>query len=398
MRRTGSGHLGCFGLIVLCLPLALAAAEAPPPGPTPAPAPAPVSAPVPAPVPAAPSGENTYVVKKGDTLWGIAKDLLKDPSLWRRIWEVNPFISDPDRIFPGDTLALPVPESGRQPVPPPAVAAAPKPEPPKETPKEEEAKAPPPAPPAPEPSPAAEPAPRPPVPPASQQAIACSPVLMEETAAITAGIGSILKSEEDRLLLSQEDRVVVGLDGTNIPKVGDTLAIIRVGSRVIHPRTRQSPGRILYTLGVLGVTDVRDRTVQARISYGCEAIGLGDRVVPFVLAPFPEDKIARPATRQVEGTIVDSARGMQMTAIQTLVFLDVGMSQGIGPGDVFAIYRPSPPAINPATGKELPVAPDRLGEAVVIRVTERTATAVITASSKESQAGDRVVLSRQVQP
>ena len=375
MRRTGSGHLGCLGLIVLCLPLALAAVEAPPPAPV-------------------PGGESTYVVKKGDTLSGIAKDVLKDPSLWRRIWEQNPFITDPNRIFPGDTLALP----GMQPAPPPPVAVAPKAEPPKEAPKEEEAKAAPPAPPAPAPSPAAELPAVSPVPPASQRAIACSPVLMEETAAITAGIGSIVKSEEDRLLLSQEDRVVVGLDGAKIPKVGDTLAVIRVGSRVIHPRTRKSLGRILFTLGLLEVTDVRDRTVRTRVSYGCEPISLGDRVVPFTLAPFPEDKIARPAARQVEGTIADSARHVQHIAIPHLVFLDVGVSQGIGPGDVFAIYRPSPPAVNPATGMEIPIAPDRLGEAVVIRVTERTATAVISVSSKESQPGDRVVLSQQIQP
>ncbi|MBI2116045.1 MAG: LysM peptidoglycan-binding domain-containing protein [candidate division NC10 bacterium] len=379
MRRTGSGHLGCLGLIVLCLPLALEAAEAPSPAPGPASVPA-------------PGGENTYVVKRGDTLSGIAKDALKDASLWRRVWELNPFITDPNRIFPGDTLALP----GKPPAPP--VAAAPKAEPAKEAPKEEAAKAAPPAPPAPEPSPAAELPPVVPAPPSSRRAIACSPVLMGETAAISAGIGSIVKSDEDRLLLSQEDRVVVGLDGENIPKVGDTLAIIRVGSRLIHPRSRQSLGRILYTLGVMEVTDVRDRTVQARISYGCEPISHGDRVVPFALAPFPEDKIARPATRQVEGTIADSARRVEHIALQHLVFLDVGSDQGIRPGDVFAIYRPSPPAVIPATGKEIGIAPERLGEAVVIRVTERTATAVITASSKESQPGDRVVLSRQIQP
>jgi len=35
---------------------------------------------------------------------------------------------------------------------------------------------------------------------------------------------------------------------------------------------------------------------------------------------------------------------------------------------------------------------------VVIRVTNTTATAVISASAKEVRAGDRVVLSRQIQP
>jgi hypothetical protein len=80
-----------------------------------------------------------------------------------------------------------------------------------------------------------------------------------------------------------------------------------------------------------------------------------------------------------------------------MVYLDVGTGQGIGPGDVFAVYRPNLPAVNTAIGEVVPIPPDRLGEAVVIRVTNTTATAVISASAKELRAGDRVVLSRQIQ-
>ncbi len=152
------------------------------------------------------------------------------------------------------------------------------------------------------------------------------------------------------------------------------------------------------TLGVVEVAGGQDRTVQARIIYACDAINKGDRVAPFALAPFPADKVAQPTTRQVEGTIVDSARGIQIYGLQHVVFLDVGEVQGIAPGDIFAIYRPNLPAANPSTGQVFAIAPDRRGEAVVIRVTDRAATAVLSASGKEIQSGDRVVLSRQVQP
>jgi hypothetical protein len=395
MKRRRGGYLGKLGLIVLCLVILLATAEAQTPAPgagTPSPAATPATT-----GPA--ESEGTYVVKKGDTLWGIAKNLLNDPVLWPQIRERNPFITDPNRIFPGDTLAIPGREAAPQAQVP--VAEAPKPEPPMEAPKKEEApkeevKAPAPTPPP--AAPQAVLAPLPPVPPASQMAIACSPVLLDEGSVEAAGIGSIIRSADNRLMLSMEDSVYVGLDRDQVPKVGDRLAVIRPGARVSHPWQKTAVGRTLNTLGVLEVTEVRDKTIRARIAYSCEAMAIGDRVGPLVLAPFPEDKIPRPASRQVEGFIVDSPRSLQHLSLQSTVYLDVGKDKGISPGDVFAIYRPSPPAANPGTGQLFPIMPDRLGEATVIRVTDSNSTAVITASGKEIHAGDRVVLSRQIQP
>src|SRR6202142_4325493 len=57
-------------------------------------------------VPLAPNAPDRYVVKRGDTLWGIAKVFLRDPWYWPEIWEVNPKIQNPHRIYPGDTLRL----------------------------------------------------------------------------------------------------------------------------------------------------------------------------------------------------------------------------------------------------------------------------------------------------
>ncbi len=48
----------------------------------------------------------TYIVKKGDTLWGISGMYLQKPWLWPELWDVNPQINNPHLIYPGDELQL----------------------------------------------------------------------------------------------------------------------------------------------------------------------------------------------------------------------------------------------------------------------------------------------------
>ena len=380
MRRTDEICLGGLVLALCFLPILSEAATAPPATGEPGAA-----------------ADTPYVVKRGDTLWGISRDLLEDPLLWPMLWEMNKFIADPNRIYPGDRLSLP----GKELAPPPPaapVAEAPRPEPPRPEPvapepPKERAEAPP-LPPAPI---EARPAPEPPVPPASQFARVCSPVLVSDDDAGKAGIGELLKTIDNRVMASTEDRVVVGLDASRPLNAGDRLAVIRVGRRVIHPTTGKAAGRILAVLGLLEVTDTKDRVARARISYSCGPMGVGDRVVFFAPTAFPEDKTPQPTRRSLNAAVLDSLRGEALLGLQQFAFVDVGADQGIAPGDIFAMVRPYPPAVTSA-GALLPVPSDQLGAAVVIRVAERSATVLLTASSREVRVGDQAVLSYQIAP
>ena len=49
-----------------------------------------------------------YTVKKGDTLWAIAKTHYGEGAKYKAIFEANrPMLSDPDKIYPGQTLRIP---------------------------------------------------------------------------------------------------------------------------------------------------------------------------------------------------------------------------------------------------------------------------------------------------
>jgi hypothetical protein len=241
--------------------------------------------------------------------------------------------------------------------------------------------------------------PLPAIPVASPQAVFCSPALISEQAAQTLGTGTIVQDVSRKSMMAEEDVVYLRMDPSQQVKVGDRLTVARAGLRLTNPWTRRGAGRVLYAAGVLEVGRLSGEVAIARVIYSCDPITLGDRVLPFSMPPFPPaDKVAQPTTRQVEGTIIDAARQQHHVALQQIVFMDVGKAQGVNPGDVFAIYRPSLPVINPSTGETVRIPPERRGEATVLRVTETTSTAVISESSNDSSPGDLVVLSRQIQP
>ena len=50
----------------------------------------------------------THLVRKGDTLWSIAREYTSDPYRWKQVYELNTAtVRDPHWIYPGERLVLP---------------------------------------------------------------------------------------------------------------------------------------------------------------------------------------------------------------------------------------------------------------------------------------------------
>lgn len=338
--------------------------------------------------------EGAYIVQEGDTMWAIAGRYLNDPRRWPQIWKENAFVSDPNKIFPGDPLAIP----GVTPPPKPVAAAPPVP------PVAEERVAPPEAPPTEAPPAEVPPEPAPPevaevekpeavvvglvAPPSGvipRPALECSGFVARPRE-ITA-VGEIIRSlEAGDIRLWYKDHVFVDMHGRKVQK-GDRFWVIRPTKDVSHPVTGRFVGVKVLTLGTVEIVNASGPHPWAEIIYNCEDLMAGDILVNVKAWAHPPEDLSRPADLDVRGYIIGSKSDADSLGQYDVVYVDVGQENGIIPGDEFAIYQLSGITKFPST-------PLKRGELIVIRTSADAAVAIVTKAELRLQVGEGVVLQR----
>lgn len=290
---------------------------------TPPPPPPPVAQPAPPPPAVQPQAPKRYVVKKGDTLWGIASMYLADPWRWPDIWYANPDIKNPHLIYPGDVLLLgyvngkptiTVQRNGETVTEVPATSLP-----------VEKLK----------PSVRYEPLQEavPPVPLTSIQAFLSKTRVIDPDTLEQAGY--LLQSVDGRPAIGGGGEVYArGLK----PEHGDRYDLYRLGDAYIDPETGDKLGYQATYIGTGQIEKWNDPQKLILSTAAQEALP-GDRFLPVTEEALNPSFLPHPPAKHVAGQIMAVLGGVKQIGQFQVVVLNRGAEDGLDPGAVLRIYR-----------------------------------------------------------
>jgi nucleoid-associated protein YgaU len=197
---------------------------------------------------------------------------------------------------------------------------------------------------------------------------------------------SIVDAVPERLMLSQGDRVYIGL-GENEASVGDQFTIFRTQEKVFDPDTNRLLGHHVKLLGWVEVEETAAESSLAVIRMSGEEMELGDRVMPRETPVLDVEVAASP--KNVDGRIsfFPSSRVLMGTA--DYVYLNRGELDGLQVGSPLEVYRNGRRAPEPARDTHVDV-PDRvIAKLLVVRARRQSSVALIRHTETELELGDR---------
>ncbi len=315
------------------------------------------------PVPGAPATTvipKNYVVQVGDTLQGISGFFFGNPDLWPEVWSLNPEITNPNWIYPGQKLVL-VPEGDD--VPEPTMAAAP------------------------------------------QILIAArwkpgtvfyrNPGFVDKE--IEEASGKIIGSFHENKYLAHLNTVYIKYKKGKAPSVGATATVYKIKKKVKDPHKKKKlHGKLVRILGTVKVTQVDEehRIAKAILTESVDAIERGDLVGPVrwklaTVAPVE-------ASLDLEGHIIESLEPITSLGQHHIVYIDLGFEDGVIEGNQLNILRKRDHYMESIHKKDAdPDFPwEIIGKVMVLESLKKTSTCLMVESSWDVKVGDKVELKR----
>ena len=312
----------------------------------------------------------SYVVKKGDTLWDISGMFLSNPWQWPEIWHVNPQVDNPHLIYPGDVLNL-VYIDGK-----PRLVVK------------------------------------------RGKDIKLSPQvrISELDLAIPAiPLDAISPFLSESRVVSREELqgapyVLAGMGGRIVSGAGDELysrgpvsddqknfGIYRPGDAYKDPNTRELLGYQAFFIASAKVLDVqRDDEgkepdiATLALNKTTEEVRRGDRLLPDeerrISANFYPDAPDQP----VDGYIIAVEGGVSQIGSMDVVVLNKGARDGLDVGHVMAIYRVGERVRDTVTGDMVKVPDSRAGLLMVFRTFDKVSYGLVLKATKPLAVMDRV--------
>ncbi len=297
----------------------------------------------------------SYVVKPGDTLWGIAGRFLKNPWEWPEIWHRNPKIHNPNLIYPGDRILLERNAQGQLQF---SVVTL---------------------------HPQMGVAPLPTIATGEIMPFLGNPGVIGSKHAYEA-LPYLAAARSQQTIFSVGDRLFVrGLEGA---PVGTRYSIISLGPELRRNGVQQPLG---YALNDIGEAVLRRNgpTGEVEITVAKREISLGDRLMILPKGNIPHYFPSTPR-RPVSASIIAAISGAPELMTGQVVILDQGRNAGLEPGNVLQVTAPLPATPNAVTGKAFALPPEGIGTAMVFRVFAQVSYAVITTAQRGIAIGDHL--------
>lgn len=308
-------------------------------------------------LPPAKDGATLYVVKRGDTLWDISDNFFDNPFLWPRLWEINPYIDNPNLIYPGDTVILTDRESVIKYSPEIKTSGFKKVAPP---------------------------------PPVVYYSPGGSEGFLNHQE--WKNTGSVIISEPTvKLLYSVGDTVYVNVGSKDNVNVGDKFTIFRSSKEIYHPYRNGLVGHKVAILGELEVTEILgDKKAIAKITNSLREITRGAKIRPK--ESFVKEVVVRRGEKETKGVVVATKNNVQLSGKGDIVYLDIGKKHDVVPGNVFTVTTLPKSALDPDSGRRIDLPGAKIGKVILLSVNEKTSTALICESARQIEIGDLVTL------
>jgi len=300
-----------------------------------------------------------YIVKKGDTLWDIADHFFQNPQRWIKVWERNLYITNPDLIYPGNTIWFDgkrLQQGGLTTVKPtPKVLIKPVER--LEVPDDHSI---------------------------MLTALARQDFINPED---INGVGHILDSLDDRLNFGANDRVYVQLNKT--AKVGDLFDVFRNSDVVHNLHSANIAGVLVQHLGQIRITSASGATYRGLVVKAFEEMSRGDRLKPARSIDPHITPIA--STRSLSGSIMYIRNNAHEAAQNQVIGISLGQNDGLKTGTVMAVLRSGRIVADKLAHKNVLLPTEKIGELIVLVPQKQASIALITSSTASIHIGDRVV-------
>jgi len=307
----------------------------------------------------------TYIVQKGDTLWGISGMYLQKPWLWPQLWDANPQIDNPHLIYPGDELYLVWIDGqpklrmrrGRDVKLAPNMRIEP-----------------------------------------LDLAIPIIPLdeigpWLKWSRIVNAGeiddSAYIVSGSQGHLLSAPGDKVY---GRGNFPDGEKVYGIYRPGDAYHDPITKELLGYHAQDIGNATLLDANDGdVVELEVTRITEEVRITDRLLPMREQVLDASFHPRAPDEVIEdGFMIAVPGGVTQIGTNDIVVLNKGARDGLEVGQVLAIYQTGETVFDTIAQDNVKLPDVRAGLAMVFSVFDKASYAIVLKSDKPLQVGDKV--------